>query len=125
MREQENRSVKDLLLEIEALREQNDFLQQTCEQQARDLVRQRNVNRVLKVSCNKVTEERNRLSERLSHVTLWDLSEEEQIKAGRQFAQELLHPPVYKSDEEIIEDTIAAGEAHYERTWNINCEEDF
>ena len=136
--------VKDTLLEIqeqnEELKARNEFLERCVE--------------ALKLNLSAVTLERNKLVDKvhfldqkcnayhkevleITHMGMWDFADkycsDSQVEAdARLFAKELLHSRVtgeYKNNELAAriaeEEFINQGEAHYERTWNINCGDDF
>jgi len=98
-------SVKDLALENEALKElvsqlsdENEILQSSNEGLLVELHKKKQMINGLKLNNSKLTLERNELikentelKNRLSNVTLWDLSPEAQEKAGHALARELLN----------------------------------
>lgn len=102
--------VKDTLLEIQeqneelqALKEENEFLQKQ--------------NKALKIRCSDYCLRVQKLECEIKDMKFTHnyLTSEE---AGARFTQELLGI-------DAEEKAIADGEAHYERTWNINCGDDF
>ena len=135
------RSVKDLILQNEALAEDNDTLYKTNEelileirelkgqldQLTRDLEEVK-IHEEMLVKENKFLDKQNRaLKLRCSKYCLQISDLEAEIKdmkfthkmlnseeAGRAFAQELLGKPMTKADIEE-EEFIANGEAHYEK----------
>ena len=84
-------NVENILSENARLKSENSFLKYCCEKQQATLAYKDRCISNLKNSCAKCTEERNLLIERLSQVTLRDLNDDEQLRAGKAFAQELLH----------------------------------
>ena len=131
------KSVKDLILQNEALSEDNDTLYETNEQLILEIRRlKQDLNEVkiheeMLVKENRFLDKQNRaLKLRCSKYSLRISDLEAEIKdmkfthkmlnseeAGRTFAQELLGKPTKADLEE--ETFIAAGEAHYEKNWNI------
>ena len=97
-------SVKDLALENEALKElvsqlqdDNEILTKSNESLLHETHKQKQMINGLKLNNSKLTLERNRLQsevDRLNHklqnVTIWDLSDTEQERAGHMLARELL-----------------------------------
>ena len=128
------RSVKDLILQNEALAEDNDTLYKTNEELIleirklkKDLEeveiheemlveenhRQKRQISALKFRCSDLSKRNTALESEITDMKLTHkmLNSEE---AGRAFAQELLGKPMTKADIEE-EKMIADGEAHYER----------
>lgn len=138
------RSVKDLILQNEALAEDNDTLYKTNEELILEIRRLKQdldevkIHEEMLVKENKFLDKQNRaLKLRCSKYCLQISDLEAEIKdmkfthkmlnseeAGRAFAQELLGKPMTKADIEE-ENFIAEGEAEYERTWNIADGDDF
>ena len=101
--------IKEILLENESLKAENEFLQRQ--------------NAACKLRCSKLAIQVHELESEIADMKFTHkmLNSEE---AGRAFARELLGKPMTPLD--IEEDEfIANGEAHYERTWNIACGDDF
>ena len=122
----EHKSVKDLILENEALEARNEFLEKCVN--------------ALKLNLSKTTQERNEAIDKLhkiQNMSMWDFadkycSEDQLEEDGRLFARELLRTRVtgeYKDNETAAriaeEEFIAQGEKHYNDTWNIACGDDF
>lgn len=144
------KSVKDLILQNEALSEDNDTLYETNEQLIleirnlkdkvdqlqhsldevkihEEMLVQENKfmdrqNRALKLRCSKYSLKISELENEIADMKFTHkmLNSEE---AGRAFAQELLGKPTKPDLEE--ETFIAAGEAEYERSWNVADGDDF
>ena len=72
----EAKGFQDLCNYIAELEENNKFL--------------KHQNEILKIHEERLVEENEELRNKLNNVTLWDLSDEEQERAGKAFAQELL-----------------------------------
>lgn len=128
------RSVKDLILQNEALAEDNDTLYKTNEELILEIRRLKQdldevkIHEEMLVEENKFLDKQNRaLKLRCSKYCLQISDLEAEIKdmkfthkmlnseeAGRAFAQELLGKPMSKADIEE-EEFIANGEAHYEK----------
>ena len=118
--------------ELVAFIESNRELAQRCERQTRFI-------KALKLNLSKTTLERNEFCDKANRLTkeLQDIKSmsmfefgntyctSESLEAdGHAFARELLGKPM--TPEDLAEErAIAEGEAHYERTWNINCGDDF
>ena len=96
--------IKDIQLENEELKARNDFLERQ--------------NKALKMRCSKYSLEITKLTSEIQDMkfTHQMLNSEE---AGRTFARELLGKPMTEDE------FIAAGEAEYERTWNVADGDDF
>lgn len=96
--------IKDIQLENEELKARNDFLERQ--------------NKALKMRCSKYRLEITKLTSEIQDMKFTHkmLNSEE---AGRAFARELLGKPMTEDE------FIAAGEAEYERTWNIADGDDF
>lgn len=80
-------------------------------------------NNALKMRCSKYSLEIKELNSEIQDLkfTKKYLTSEE---AGKAFAREQLGKPMTESD--IAEEKfIENGEAHYEKTWNIACGDDF
>ena len=129
-------SQKELVAFIESNRE----LAQRCERQTRFI-------KALKLNLSKTTLERNEFCDKANRLTkelqdiksmsMWEFadkycSDSQMEEDARLFAKELLHSRVtgeYKDNEKAAviaeEEFINNGEALYERTWNINCGDDF
>lgn len=138
------RSVKDLILQNEALAEDNDTLYKTNEELILEIRRLKQdldevkIHEEMLVEENKFLDKQNRaLKLRCSKYCLQISDLEAEIKdmkfthkmlnseeAGRAFAQELLGKPMTKADLEE-EQFIADGEAEYERSWNVADGDDF
>lgn len=138
------RSVKDLILQNEALAEDNDTLYKTNEELILEIRRLKQdldevkIHEEMLVEENKFLDKQNRaLKLRCSKYCLQISDLEAEIKdmkfthkmlnseeAGRAFAQELLGKPMTKADLEE-EQFIAGGEAEYERSWNVADGDDF
>ena len=138
------RSVKDLILQNEALAEDNDTLYKTNEELILEIRRLKQdldevkIHEEMLVKENKFLDKQNRaLKLRCSKYCLQISDLEAEIKdmkfthkmlnseeAGRAFAQELLGKPMTKADLEE-EQFIAGGEAEYERSWNVADGDDF
>ena len=138
------RSVKDLILQNEALAEDNDTLYKTNEELILEIRRLKQdldevkIHEEMLVKENKFLDKQNRaLKLRCSKYCLQISDLEAEIKdmkfthkmlnseeAGRAFAQELLGKPMTKADLEE-EQFIADGEAEYERSWNVAEGDDF
>jgi len=138
------RSVKDLILQNEALAEDNDTLYKTNEELILEIRRLKQdldevkIHEEMLVEENKFLDKQNRaLKLRCSKYCLQISDLEAEIKdmkfthkmlnseeAGRAFAQELLGKPMTKADLEE-EQFIADGEAEYERSWNVAEGDDF
>ncbi|MBR3140055.1 MAG: hypothetical protein IKF11_04215 [Methanobrevibacter sp.] len=138
------RSVKDLILQNEALAEDNDTLYKTNEELILEIRRLKQdldevkIHEEMLVKENKFLDKQNRaLKLRCSKYCLQISDLEAEIKdmkfthkmlnseeAGRAFAQELLGKPMTKADLEE-EQFIADGEAEYERSWNVADGDDF
>lgn len=95
--------IKDLKLENEILRDENESYFETQESLILEVRELRKMVDGLKINNSKLTIERNRLVDKLNNVTLWDLSPEAQEAAGHALARDLLHPSI-KAD--------IAAEAH-------------
>lgn len=128
------KSVKDLILQNEALAEDNDTLYKTNEELILEIRRLKQdldevkIHEEMLVKENKFLDKQNRaLKLRCSKYCLQISDLEAEIKdmkfthkmlnseeAGRAFAQELLGKPMSKTDIEE-EEFIANGEAHYEK----------
>ena len=128
------RSVKDLILQNEALAEDNDTLYKTNEELILEIRRLKQdldevkIHEEMLVKENKFLDKQNRaLKLRCSKYCLQISDLEAEIKdmkfthkmlnseeAGRAFARDLLGKPMSKADIEE-EKMIADGEAHYER----------
>lgn len=128
------KSVKDLILQNEALAEDNDTLYKTNEELILEIRRLKQdldevkIHEEMLVKENKFLDKQNRaLKLRCSKYCLQISDLEAEIKdmkfthkmlnseeAGRAFAQELLGKPMTKADIEE-EESIANGEAHYEK----------
>lgn len=107
-----------LKAENEILRDENETYFETCEDLIKNIRQLREEND--KLNENIETEVNNRLAK----ATIWDLSEEAQIEAGHNLARSLLSSNRSKADD-IEAEMEMAGEAHYAKTWNIACEDDF
>ena len=138
------KSVKDLILQNEALAEDNDTLYKTNEELILEIRRLKQdldevkIHEEMLVEENKFLDKQNRaLKLRCSKYCLQISDLEAEIKdmkfthkmlnseeAGRAFAQELLGKPMTKADLEE-EQFIADGEAEYERSWNVAEGDDF
>lgn len=138
------KSVKDLILQNEALAEDNDTLYKTNEELILEIRRLKQdldevkIHEEMLVEENKFLDKQNRaLKLRCSKYCLQISDLEAEIKdmkfthkmlnseeAGRAFAQELLGKPMTKADLEE-EQFIADGEAEYERSWNVVEGDDF
>ena len=138
------RSVKDLILQNEALAEDNDTLYKTNEELILEIRRLKQdldevkIHEEMLVKENKFLDKQNRaLKLRCSKYCLQISDLEAEIKdmkfthkmlnseeAGRAFAQKLLGKPMTKADLEE-EQFIADGEAEYERSWNVADGDDF
>ena len=138
------RSVKDLILQNEALAEDNDTLYKTNEELILEIRRLKQdldevkIHEEMLVEENKFLDKQNRaLKLRCGKYCLQISDLEAEIKdmkfthkmlnseeAGRAFAQELLGKPMTKPDLEE-EQFIADGEAEYERSWNVADGDDF
>ena len=138
------KSVKDLILQNEALAEDNDTLYKTNEELILEIRRLKQdldevkIHEEMLVEENKFLDKQNRaLKLRCSKYCLQISDLEAEIKdmkfthkmlnseeAGRAFAQELLGKPMTKADLEE-EQFIADGEAEYERSWNVADGDDF
>lgn len=138
------KSVKDLILQNEALAEDNDTLYKTNEELILEIRRLKQdldevkIHEEMLVKENKFLDKQNRaLKLRCSKYCLQISDLEAEIKdmkfthkmlnseeAGRAFAQELLGKPMTKADLEE-EQFIADGEAEYERSWNVADGDDF
>ena len=96
--------IKDIQLENEELKARNDFLERQ--------------NKALKMRCSKYCLEITKLTSEIQDMKFTHkmLNSDE---AGRAFARELLGKPMTEDE------FIAAGEAEYERTWNIADGDDF
>ena len=105
-------NIKDIQLEIQEVKEHNDFLQRQ--------------NNALRLEL-----------QRIKSMGMFEFADkycsDSQIEEdARLFAKELLHSRVtgeYKDNEKAAaiaeEEFINNGEALYEATWNINCGDDF
>lgn len=89
--------VNNLILENEALREKVESLQDIIDDLEHKTKRQRRIINGLKINNSALTLERKKLLEELTrykNMGLWEfantLSDEEQEKAGHEFAQQLL-----------------------------------
>lgn len=138
------RSVKDIILQNEALAEDNDTLYKTNEELILEIRRLKQdldevkIHEEMLVEENKFLDKQNRaLKLRCSKYCLQISDLEAEIKdmkfthkmlnseeAGRAFAQELLGKPMTKADLEE-EQFIADGEAEYEGSWNVADGDDF
>jgi hypothetical protein len=134
------KSVTDLILKNEELQARIDFLQQENNRllkDHRDLTEEnsfykRQING-LKFRCGDYRRELDRVTSLSMFEFANEFCSEDQLEEdGRLFARELLRTRVtgeYKDNETAVriaeEEFIANGEAHYERTWNINCGDDF
>ena len=109
--------INALRAENEILRDENETLFETNEALIKTI-------RELRAKINSLESDKITLENKLSNVTLWDLSSEAQIEAGHALAMDLLGKPMTP---EIIaeEEFISQGEQHYADTWNINCGDDF
>ena len=96
--------IKDIQLENEELKARNDFLERQ--------------NKALKMRCSKYCLEITKLTSEIQDMKFTHkmLNSDE---AGRAFARELLGKPMTEDE------FIAAGEAEYERTWNVADGDDF
>ena len=104
-------NIKDILLEIQELREENQSLKIDND----FLVKQ---NEALKLRCGKYSLRISELESEIQDMKFTHkmLNSEE---TGKAFARELLGKPMTEDE------FIAAGEAEYERTWNIADGDDF
>ena len=126
--------------ELVAFIESNRELAQRGERQTRFI-------KALKLNLSKTTLERNEFCDKANRLTkelqdiksmsMWEFadkycSDSQMEEDAKLFAKELLHSRVtgeYKDNEKAAviaeEGFINNGEALYERTWNINCGDDF
>jgi len=134
------KSVKDLILENEALQARIDFLQQENNRllkEHRDLSEKTTFqNRQINALKFRNADYRREL-DRVTSMGMFEFadkycSDSQMESDARLFAKELLHSRVtgeYKDNEKAAviaeEEFINHCEALYEATWNINCGDDF
>lgn len=116
MKNTENIRIDELLTELQGLREAKDSLERD-----NDFLQRQNS--ALRFRCATYSRKNMELEAEIRDMkfTRDYLTSED---AGKAFARELLGKPM--TPEDLAEErAIAEGEAHYERTWNINCGDDF
>ena len=112
----EAKGFQDLCKKLAELEKQNDELQE-------ELTHFKAKNYSLSKRCRKLATENQDLALEVKDLKFTHnyLTSEE---AGKAFARELLGKPMTEAD--LAEErAISQGEAHYERTWNVACGDDF